>query len=217
MNIWASRLSAVPYSRWTIGATVALDHWIAADVLGMSEETWEALLQGGGDNDDGDEMSLLPRGRDIIGVRGALFPETVLDTSLDNDDLAGTMDEEKEEEELDETEQSIDELLASLGGDFDFGGDSTSSLWASEDNKKKAGNVDQDIGTLVEELQTWRAKNLKLAYAQWDETSKKEFNVSVVSLIPLTWLLLLGNLFYLSMGEPMSNPVFSIFACRPGW
>jgi len=184
MNIWASRLSAVPYSRWTIGATVALDHWIAADVLGMSEETWEALLQGGGDVDDGDDMSLLPRGRDIIAVRGSLFPETVLDTSLDNGDLEATSAEEQEEEELDETEQSIDELLASLGGDFDFGGDSTSSsLWASEDNKKKAGNVDQDIGTLVEELQTWRAKNIKLAYAQWDETAKKEFNTWMVEYI----------------------------------
>ena len=50
LAIWGKRLAAVPYHRWTLGATTALDHWIAVDVLGMEESNWDALLDGTGDD-----------------------------------------------------------------------------------------------------------------------------------------------------------------------
>ena len=54
---WAKRLDAVPYRKWTVGASVSLDHWIAKRVLGLSEETWLALLEG-------DSPELMGRGRE---------------------------------------------------------------------------------------------------------------------------------------------------------
>ncbi len=54
---WTKRLEAVPYQKWTVGASVALDHWIAKRVLGLSEETWLALLEG-------DSPELMGRGRE---------------------------------------------------------------------------------------------------------------------------------------------------------
>jgi hypothetical protein len=55
--IWTKRLQAVPYKQWTVGASTALDHWIAKRVLGLSEETWLALLEG-------NSPELLGRGRE---------------------------------------------------------------------------------------------------------------------------------------------------------
>lgn len=43
---WISHLSAIPYSNWTIGASTALNHWIARKVLGMDEPTWRRVSQG---------------------------------------------------------------------------------------------------------------------------------------------------------------------------
>jgi hypothetical protein len=40
-----------------VGASTALDHWIAKRVLGLSEETWLALLEG-------DSPELMGRGRE---------------------------------------------------------------------------------------------------------------------------------------------------------
>lgn len=54
---WTKRLEAVPYRRWTVGASVSLDHWIAKRVLGLSEETWLALLEG-------NSPELMGRGRE---------------------------------------------------------------------------------------------------------------------------------------------------------
>jgi hypothetical protein len=54
---WTKRLQRVPYRMWTVGASTALDHWIAKRVLGLSEETWLALLEG-------DSPELMGRGRE---------------------------------------------------------------------------------------------------------------------------------------------------------
>lgn len=54
---WTKRLQAVPYTQWSVGGSVALDHWIARRVLGLSEETWLELLEG-------DSPELLGRGRE---------------------------------------------------------------------------------------------------------------------------------------------------------
>ena len=93
LNIWSARLSSTPYARWTIGASTALDHWIAREVLQMSEQAWQRVLEGGGTdayqvaNGKGGDSDTLPGGesrrgllgrmRDIVVVRGALFPETL--------------------------------------------------------------------------------------------------------------------------------------------
>ena len=57
--VWTKRLQAVPYNQWTVGASTALDHWIAKRVLGLSEETWLALLEG-------NSPQLLGRGREYV-------------------------------------------------------------------------------------------------------------------------------------------------------
>lgn len=57
MITWTKRLQAVPFRQWTVGASTALDHWIAKRVLGLSEETWLALLEG-------DSPELMGRGRE---------------------------------------------------------------------------------------------------------------------------------------------------------
>jgi hypothetical protein len=57
MITWTKRLQAVPYRQWTVGASTALDHWIAKRVLGLSEATWLALLEG-------DSPELMGRGRE---------------------------------------------------------------------------------------------------------------------------------------------------------
>jgi hypothetical protein len=57
MITWTKRLQAVPYRQWTVGASTALDHWIAKRVLGLSEETWLSLLEG-------DSPELMGRGRE---------------------------------------------------------------------------------------------------------------------------------------------------------
>ncbi len=54
---WTKRLQAVPYKQWSVGGSVALDHWIARRVLGLSEETWLELLEG-------NSPELLGRGRE---------------------------------------------------------------------------------------------------------------------------------------------------------
>jgi hypothetical protein len=57
MITWTKRLQAIPYRQWTVGASTALDHWIAKRVLGLSEATWLALLEG-------DSPELMGRGRE---------------------------------------------------------------------------------------------------------------------------------------------------------
>ena len=80
------------------------------------------------------------------------------------------MEEEEEEDLSRDAERSIDELLASLGG-FD----------EPESNTKASGksmDVDAEISEMVESLQDWRAKNQEQPFAEWDEETKAEFNVS---------------------------------------
>jgi hypothetical protein len=99
MISWTHRLQAIPYSQWTVGASVALDHWISKRVLGLSEETWLILLEG-------TDPNFMSGGRDIVMARHALFPETMLDAdSQDVHDAAqGGADGDIEDD--------IDQLLA---------------------------------------------------------------------------------------------------------
>ena len=176
MMIWSERLAAVPYHEWTIGASTALDHWIARRVLQLSDETWQTLLEG-------DDPALLSRGRDIVVARESLFPETRVrhgsggydtdgneDHGLENDDTP-TLDNSK-------IEKSIEELLASIGG---------LAMPVSRDNKKEEPTVslplddeildlDAKVEQLVNQLQDWRRRNMEKPYNDWDTKTKNEFN-----------------------------------------
>lgn len=152
MISWTHRLQAVPYRQWTVGASTALDHWIAKRVLGMSEETWLELLEG-------DSSHLIGRGRDIVVSRHALFPETALDE--DDSSMGG-------EEDIDGVEDDLDALLATLGGwnnDVDLATDVSSSS-------------DEQILGFTKQLQVWRAKQAGSPFEAWSETEASEFNVS---------------------------------------
>lgn len=171
LNIWGKRFQAVPYNQWTLGASTALDHWIAVDVLGMSEETWNRLLDGELEIDleqsRGVEVNVgdLARNRDIVAVRSTLFPETIIgmvDDMDDEDESDMLLDEQAEK---DATDRSIDELLASLGG-FDNGGEDASST----------DDMDSRISKMIDSLQDWRAMNQEAPYKDWDSGEKDKFN-----------------------------------------
>lgn len=195
MTMWSRRLEAVPYDRWTLGAATALDHWIACDVLGMSELSWQAALRGdpgedeevmtgrmaetvGGDHhSEGVGVGNAARARDIVTVRAALFPETVLFSSDEND--AGVMEnvdeEEDASEEVDATQRSIDELLASLGG-FDDEEEDEEMMGAKGGMVNEEADQDAEVAALVDELQEWRTKNSERPYDEWSSDDKADFN-----------------------------------------
>ena len=183
MAIWSKRLGAVPYKEWTIGATVALDHWIARSVLELDEDTWQELLEG-------ENASLLAHGRDILTVRQSLFPETILDGHEEEHmrimEDAGDMDEDSSED------KSIDELLASLG-QFDSDDKETKdTFWPIE--TVDDGDLDKTVSALVDDLQAWRAKNVQSPYEQWSSYDKDEFKVR--SLFALIHSLPVVNVFH---------------------
>lgn len=193
MTMWSRRMAAVPYDRWTLGAATALDHWIACDVLGMDELSWKAALRGepgedeevmtgrlaetvGGDHhSEGVGVGNAARAKDIVTVRSALFPETVLFSGGEDD--AGEMDsldEEDASEEVDATQRSIDELLASLGGFDDEEEEET--IGAPGGSLDEEAEQDAKVAALVDELQEWRTKNVDRPYDEWSGGDKADFN-----------------------------------------
>jgi len=191
MNLWSKRLQAVPYKEWTVGASVALDHWIARNILELSEETWEELL--GGENPD-----LTSRGKDILIVRHTLFPETNVssksstlaeDLQQDEDTFDSISTDTQVEEDdgddsttpTDSAEKTIDELLASLGGGLDD--DETNKFWKDDDGEdadaqtEESGDLDDMYAQLMDELQEWRAENVETPYAEWNQQRKDDFEV----------------------------------------
>ena len=216
LNIWSSRLSSIPYSRWTIGASTALDHWIAREVLQMDEQVWQQVLEGGVtdayvegiDTLVGGESKrgLNDRMRDIILVRGALFPETLTDSSAigggSGKGLTGDLDDGLlSAPESNATEKSIDDLLASLG---DFGEDDDQSWKFDDEDDKKDEEEDaaaddardEQVAMIMDELQVWRGRNESSQYDSWDTDRKGEFDVSltVCLVCDLLYLALLNSL-----------------------
>lgn len=195
LNIWSSRLASIPYSRWTIGASTALDHWIAREVLQMEENTWQQVLEGGGTDAYVEGVDALPGGetkrglmdrmRDIVTVRGALFPETLGGTRASVGEITGDLDDNLlEEEDSNATEKSIDELLASLG---ELDDDDVSSWKYDDDEEEKkdekeseeggaASKDDERMAAITEELQVWRGRNDSSPYQSWDSDRKAEFD-----------------------------------------
>jgi len=159
---WTKRLQAVPYQKWSVGASVSLDHWIAKRVLGLSEETWLALLEG-------DTPELMGRGRDIVMARHALFPETVTQSNFEV-----SIDENTNDEVIDEAEDDLDALLATLQG------------WSSQDSAQESSS-DANTNTtsakssttsedsFLDELQAWRTRHLEKNYDKWNAEEKQEF------------------------------------------
>jgi len=196
MMQWSRMLqnSGIPYKDWTIGASTALDHWIARNILDLSEATWDALLEG-------NDSSLLSRGQDIVVVRETLFPETVLDLRtdelIDDDDAeedddwtpvdeetspAATSEPPAYEPSTDARNKSVEELLKSLrigvhddSEEENKSGFAFSGRTSTDEPKRKDA-----IGTLTEELQQWRVQNAKSPYQQWPDGEKDRFSVSMI-------------------------------------
>mmetsp|Transcript_20590 Transcript_20590/g.30372 ORF Transcript_20590/g.30372 Transcript_20590/m.30372 type:complete len:649 (-) Transcript_20590:47-1993(-) len=177
LNIWGQRLAAIPYNQWSLGASTALDHWIAVDVLGMSESTWDRLLEGELESDieasRGVDVNIgdLARAKDIVDVRSTLFPETVINHQGEADMMQTKADLE---DNRDATERSIDELLASLGG-YDEEDDEEESGGADDSVESSDDNDDRMI-KMIDSLQDWRAKNEETPFESWDLSTKEEFN-----------------------------------------
>lgn len=180
MARWGDRLSQVSYSRWTIGAATALDHWIASTVLGLTERKWQDVL-----NRKDHSRSIA---KDIITVRHALFPETLQghDTHATLEEENDDADEDEESKLKKEAEKSIDDLLASLGGDDDSDdfwkqledGDVDTTENKNDDNEEGPLLIDEETLTQTrKELKKWQARNIEVPYEEWDEQEKKAFNV----------------------------------------
>jgi len=153
---WTKRLQAVPYNKWTVGASVALDHWIALRVLGLSEETWLALLEG-------NSPELMGRGRDIVVARHALFPETMIESNTyDNSANDGNM--------IDDTEDDLETLLATLSG-WNSPDTSTSTIQPSVQKNNDSFSSEE----FTEKLQIWRTKQVDKDYHEWTLGEKQEF------------------------------------------
>jgi len=209
LNIWSARLASIPYSRWTIGASTALDHWIAREVLQMEEQAWQQVLEGGGTDaylvgeGMGDilpggesKRGLMDRMRDIVLVRGALFPETRVErggdmNGLGGNSLKGDLDDgllSSGSDDSNATEKSIDDLLATLG-ELNDDDDGTSWKFDDEDDKKgeveNVGEDDEKMSSIIDELQVWRGRNASSPYLDWDMDRKNEFDVSFMSFLIL--------------------------------
>jgi hypothetical protein len=99
------------------------------------------------------------RGRDIVMGRHALFPETLLDedeSSFNEDDR-----------NIDNVEDDLDALLATLGG------------WNTDEDKRtdSSSGSDDKILELTTQLQDWRAKQVKTPYEKWSDDERKDFKV----------------------------------------
>lgn len=158
--IWSKKLQAIPYKEWTVGASVALDHFIAVSILDVSNETWDALLEGS-------DPALKSIALDIAMTRRSLFPETV--PAKERYDESGNADftTEADDPEAQEMEASIDELLRSLGG-FDDSQD--------QPVVKEEPNASQSIESLREDLQKWRAKQMELEFNAWSSADQSKFD-----------------------------------------
>jgi hypothetical protein len=193
---WSDRLNAVPYQQWTVGASTALDHWIARQLLGFSEETWQCILEG----DDADDPTLLSKGRDIVAVREAMFPETILEpieTVEDREDMAKLEALDKSEDLFDSSSESgegghsVDELLQQLGSLKS----PTSEKQPYSAMQRISGNeLDFKVEQLTAELQDWRRKNMDRPYENWLDFEKENFD---------NWLK--GYVTVVSNGAPISS------------
>ena len=203
MMRWSERLNAVPYKEWTIGASTALDHWIARQVLKLSELTWQSTLEAY-------DTHHLNIGRDIVACREAIFPETMVHVNRMQQELdEEAFDDMKSSAALEEAKvvdddqnlfgietsstpslmgdinetRSIEDLLQRLGG-LRSPDEVTEPLipMPSADGEKSVEqeddgitNLDLKINKLVNELQNWRRRNVEVPYDQWEPMDQDKF------------------------------------------
>mmetsp|Transcript_11448 Transcript_11448/g.27330 ORF Transcript_11448/g.27330 Transcript_11448/m.27330 type:complete len:745 (+) Transcript_11448:56-2290(+) len=183
--VWTKRLQAVPYNQWTVGASTALDHWIAKRVLGLSEETWLALLEG-------NSPQLLGRGRDIVMARQALFPETVLDSpsldtlsssitdDIDDTEMGGEFSSSSEEMEMNE----LLENLASWDNDsLDTNASSDHDIMNNNETSSSLSHGGGETDQLAEELQEWRRAHADSPYDSWSDERKQSLMVWIENFV----------------------------------
>jgi len=203
MNIWGQRLAAVPYHQWNVGAATALDHWIACDVLEMSEETWSNLLNGELESEVGNaggviQVGNFAKGKDIVQVRGNLFPETMIgnDITANDDEMDSDLTLHDAHDLLDDstlgkdniedvTERSIDELLRTLESLDEENVPEEEDQSSSPDVALEGDNFDSQVSTMTESLQKWRLKNQEILFLEWKSDEKKEFNQWLASYVNL--------------------------------
>jgi len=150
----------------------------------MSNTSWNQLLDGEFESDmtesRGSSNEVMfghsSRMKDIVSVRSTLFPETLIHVAMkDGDGIDGIDGGIVEEEEKDDTERSIDELLASLGGlDDDEDDDQMDDLTPggiSDDTNEEIKVMD-----MLDNLQQWRAKNVEQPFEEWDQFEQQDFN-----------------------------------------
>ena len=169
-------LKNVPYYRWTVGAATALDHWIAIEILELSEKTWQEILQG----------EAFSQASDVIAVRTTLFPET-LDEPDDFDDTKPddfndkiTDDTENELSDDEERDAAIEGFLASLESNGD---DTWTDDLDKEVTKGDAYEFDESevqyakLKVMEKEIEIWQRKNMQNPFKMWSDTEKQEFEV----------------------------------------
>jgi hypothetical protein len=128
---------------------------------------------------EGNDPSLLSRGQDIVTIRETLFPETIMDIDESaEDEQIFDANEDKPPVEEEKREKSVDELLRELRlgskkQTFSFDDEGTSF------GSKETADSKDSIQILTEELQEWRAKNVKSPYEGWTEQDKQNFTVSI--------------------------------------
>jgi len=169
---WGDRLRQVPYKDWSVGAITALDHWIATNVLEISENNWEKMLAG-------EEDIGTSRIRDLLVIRGALFPETLQDEPPTS--LAAELDDE------DVSMQSINQILQDLSNDNNDDMDDEDDVGANtpfsfddddEDDVLSTPSKRQDFKLkLTQELQVHRnTHHNKQPYEKWSDEEKQAFD-----------------------------------------
>jgi len=165
---WTKRLEAVPYRKWTVGASVSLDHWIAKRVLGLSEETWLALLEG-------DSPELMGRGRDIVMARHALFQETIIESGFQ-----ASVDDSTNDDVMSGAEDDLYALLATLEGWSPQDKTQETSSEANINSSNDSSAPSEEV--LVDELQTWRTQHIEQSYDEWSPEKKTRIYVLVGNL-----------------------------------
>ena len=105
-------------------------------------------------------------------ARHALFPETVTQSEFQS-----SIDDKTNDNVLDEAEDDLDALLATLEGWSSQEKSEESSSKANANSTDNSSFAQEDV--LLDELQAWRTQHSKKSYDEWNSEEKQEFMVSV--------------------------------------
>jgi len=184
LSAWGDRLRQVPYKEWTIGAITALDHWIATNVLEISETNWERMLAG-------EEDIGTSRIKDLLVIRGSLFPETLEENLYPSSKLNDEDDEDVSMQSINQILQDLsnnnpddeddaDILLKNINDDEDDVGANTPFSFDDDDEdillSESTKRADIKL-KLTQELQVYRnIHHNKIPYDQWSDDDITKFD-----------------------------------------